>query len=72
MGVALLRTRDNMDYSGVIAGEDELEQPNATSASATVVPPAGSDLSRAESGISGELIVLAAPVCQPISGQRDN
>lgn len=48
MGVAILRTRDLMDYSGVIAGEEEMD---------TLAMPASknhADLARVESGLSGE------------------
>lgn len=54
MGVAILRTRDLMDYSGVIAGEEEMDM-------FTAMAPAKSDLARVESGLSGEFYSVFLP-----------
>jgi len=52
MGVAILRTRDLMDYSGVIAGEEEMDM------LAMPASKSHADLARVESGLSGEFCLI--------------
>ncbi|CAB3385408.1 Hypothetical predicted protein [Cloeon dipterum] len=57
MGIAILRTRDLMDYTGVIAGEEEMDELMA----APKMQPSN-DLLKAESGVSGmEMTPPATP-----------
>jgi hypothetical protein len=63
MGVALLRTQDGLDYTGVLAGEDEMAGMITAAAMQTTQ---ASDLSRAESGISGRLTYFIEPCPQNI------